>query len=137
LELKVAVLRRPIGYYKKDGKTRPITRKRKSRRTVVVNVSVEEPVKKATIGPEKLVVQEKTKHFGIPTTEKETVVTPAPSKLETESKTSLRGRAVPPSVEATQEDKRKLEFKTTDSENRKSAHIDQRKLKKPKAIDYV
>lgn len=62
----------------------------------------------------KLVVKEKTKHLGITTTEKETVVSPVPSRLETQSASSLGASAgtSSSSVSASysQTDKKKLDF---------------------------
>lgn len=62
----------------------------------------------------KLTIEEKTKHLGIPTTEKKTVISPAPSTLETESESSVGGSigTLQLNVQAshTQKDRKKLEF---------------------------
>lgn len=66
-----------------------------------------------------LVVREKTKHLGITTTRKETVVSPTPSRFEVESESSIGGGiGLPLSIVrafASQKDKRTLSFEETEN----------------------
>jgi hypothetical protein len=72
--------------------------------------------------PKKLVIREKTKHLGITTTQKETEITPAPSRLETESESHVGGRVEPSRLNfqtsIDQRDKKKLDFR---GQNKKHA----------------
>jgi len=75
-------------------------------------------ISKTTV-EQKMKIKEKTKHLGITTTEKETVVSPIPSSLETESQSSIAGGVgvSQSNIQGsyTQKDKKKLEFEKAKS----------------------
>jgi hypothetical protein len=90
--------------------------------------------------PRKVKVQEKTKHLGITTTEKETTVTPPPSSLIMESKLSAQGALIDPGLSSiqgalTQEDRKTIEFKQ--EENNSRLETPEKKRRLPKGVDYV
>jgi len=91
--------------------------------------------------PKKLAIKERTRHLGITTTEKVTVVTPMPSSLVTESKTALGAGINANSVSGhgtySQEDKKIIDFNSEEKKSRTKTFEAKRKNKPPKGIDYV